>query len=321
MSGTGKTSTTVLRVEERAASGHYFLGCDPHFFKPDSLTNAIKVYESLFLRPMARTAEEIKDVLTAFIDEFNARKSGNRPQPWQPVTLLVDEVGSLMDAVSPEEEEVKKLLPYVARICGQESRNFNMGGVFISQQATGLAWLRKVSLMVIVHQLLMESEKKLALNGDSDAMKSMPSWPKGRTYVYGIGFEEGPQVVQQPYYAGRVVDAAPNALRLKSEPSSVSSTATTQRVAHMPETPRESDTETAIQAVRERNTDELGNTPAQEPVVSSEKNIPSVSADILETISRMKKANMSDRDIAAFVGLSGRKYRLYQQAVAQLGRA
>jgi hypothetical protein len=105
------------------------------------------------------------------------------------------------------EEEIKKMLPGIARICGQEARNFNMGGIFISQQATGLAWLRKVALMVIVHQMLMESEKKLALNGDTEAMESMKTWPRGRTYVYGVGFEEGPRTVQQPFFKGRVIDS------------------------------------------------------------------------------------------------------------------
>ena len=76
-----------------------------------------------------------------------------------------------------------------------------MGGIFISQQATGLAWLRKVALMVIVHQLLQESEKKLALNNDTEVMHDMKTWPIGRSYVYGVGFgSEGPRTVQQPFF-------------------------------------------------------------------------------------------------------------------------
>lgn len=200
LSGTGKTSTTVLRVEERHADGHKFLGVDPHWFKPDSLMNAVKGYSRSFLKPMARTPEQSKEVLNAFINEFNGRKIGQIPQPWQKITLLVDEVGALMDPTTPEEEEIKDLLPTIARICGQEARNFNMGGIFISQQATGLAWLRKMALMVIVHQLLMESEKKLACNGDTDVVEEMKTWPIGRTYVYGVGFQEGPRTVQQPYF-------------------------------------------------------------------------------------------------------------------------
>lgn len=206
LSGTGKTSTTVLRVEERRADGHKFLGVDPHFFKPDSLTNAVAGYAGDFLQPMARTPEETAAVFNAFLDEFNARKAGRVPKPWQNITLLVDEVTAIMDPTTKQEEENAKLLPTIARVCGQEARNFEMGGIFISQQATGLAWLRKMALMIIVHQLLMESEKKLACNGDMEAVEDMKSWPVGRTYIYGVGFTDGPRTVQQPYFA-RTVDA------------------------------------------------------------------------------------------------------------------
>lgn len=214
LSGTGKTSTTVLRVEERASDDHYFMGVDPHFFKDDSLFHSIYqgldgqpgAYAARFILPMARNTEEAKKVIQAFIDEFNGRKSGAIPKPWRKITLLVDEVGSLVDCISEEEEELAKMLKYVVRVCGQEARNFLMGGVFISQQATGLAWLRKMALMVIVHQLLMQSEKELACNGDKAAAKDMEVWPIGRTYVYGVGFQEGARTVQQPYFAGRRVN-------------------------------------------------------------------------------------------------------------------
>jgi hypothetical protein len=209
LSGTGKTSTTVLRVEERAADGHAFLGGDPHWFKDDSLFHAVYErldgqpgpYQSRFLLPMAKDAKQFKAVLQAFVNEFNARKGGQRLKPWKPITLLIDEVGAWMDPTTEEEEEIKAMLPTIARICGQEARNFLMGGIFISQQATGLAWLRKMALMVLVHQLLMKSEKELACNGDMAVVESMKTWPIGRTYVYGVGFQEGPRTVQQPYFA------------------------------------------------------------------------------------------------------------------------
>lgn len=218
LSGTGKTSTTVIRVEERCTAGYGLLGVDPHWFKEDSLYHAIYEtvdgepgpYKNAFVKPMACEPKAMKAVLQYFLDEFYGRKSGKIPRSkWQPLTLLVDEVGSLMDAASPEEEEIKRMLPTIARICGQEARNFYMGGIFISQQATGLAWLRKVALMVIVHQLLMESEKQLACNGDKTVMDDMKIWPVGRTYVYGVGFNQtGPVTVQQPYFAGRAAPAS-----------------------------------------------------------------------------------------------------------------
>lgn len=219
LSGTGKTSTTVLRVEERKQAGHSFLGADPHWFKDDSLFHAVfetldgqpGPYADCFLMPMAKTPEEMLAVLNAFLAEFRARKAGQRQKPWHKITLLVDEVGSSMDkatATTPEEKAIIELLPSIARICGQEARNFNMGGIFISQQATGVAWLRKVALMVIVHQLHQESEKKLATNNDPKVMEEMKYWPIGRTYTFGVGFgQEGPRTVQQPYFKPTVVES------------------------------------------------------------------------------------------------------------------
>jgi hypothetical protein len=44
-----------------------------------------------------------------------------------------------------------------------------------------------------------------------------------------------------------------------------------------------------------------------------------VEAATRETVRRMKEAGMPDRDISKFVGLSGRKYGMYQQVLAELG--
>jgi hypothetical protein len=44
-----------------------------------------------------------------------------------------------------------------------------------------------------------------------------------------------------------------------------------------------------------------------------------VEAGIRETIKRMKKRGMADREIAHLVGLGGRKYSLYQQICEEEG--
>lgn len=205
LSGTGKTSTTSLRIEERAACGHQFLGYDPHWFKDDSLTNAIVGYADRFLMPMARSNDEALVVYDAFLTEFNNRKAGKVPKPFQKITIVVDEVNSLAEP-EDEDEEGKKLLDKlkaIVRICGTEARNFNMGGLFISQKATRLYWIRDVALLIIVHKLLMENQQKLATNCDDKAFfAEMRLWPVGRTYVYGAGLEsgEGCITVQQPYF-------------------------------------------------------------------------------------------------------------------------
>ncbi len=205
LSGTGKTSTTSLRIEERANCEHQFLGHDPHWFKDDSLTNAIVGYADRFLMPMARSNDEALLVYEAFLSEFNNRKAGKVAKPFQKITIVVDEVNSLAEP-DDEDEQGKKLLDKlktIVRICGTEARNFNMGGLFISQKATRLYWIRDVALLIIVHKLLMENQQKLATNIDDKAFfAEMRLWPVGRTYVYGAGLEagEGCITVQQPYF-------------------------------------------------------------------------------------------------------------------------
>ncbi len=205
-SGSGKTSTTSLRLEERSACGHQFYGVDPHWFKDDSLTNAVVGFSDQFLLPMARDTKETKHVLGTFLKQFQDRKAGIVAKPFQKITLVVDEVGSLNDPQCEEEEEVLKLLKTITRVCGQEARNFNMGGIFISQQATGLYWIGNVALLVVVHKLLKENQQRLATQSDDKQLFSeMRLWPKGRSYVYGMGLEEGEGclVMQQPYFEKR----------------------------------------------------------------------------------------------------------------------
>ena len=204
-SGSGKTNSVCLRVDEDYRWGHWFYVIDPHWFKHDSLINAIKGYSDRFLMPYASETEDILNVLDAFLNEFRRRKAGGS---WEfPITILIDEVGSLVSD-KPENDEEKLMqdkIKQIARICGQESRGFDMCGMFISQDAAGLAWLRKRAILVLAHQMMMMSERKLACNGNDVIAREMDTWPKGRTLVYGIGMEEGQRVLQQPMFQPRKV--------------------------------------------------------------------------------------------------------------------
>ena len=132
--------------------------------------------------------------------------------------LLMDEVGHVCDIVGLEGEELEiaqeivALLKKISRMCGQELRGFNMFGWFISQTATGLAWLRKNAMTVIAHKVLMMSERKLACNEDMQIARSMDTWPVGRIMVYGLDFPDGSMILQQPVVTPRIVDADPPAM-------------------------------------------------------------------------------------------------------------
>jgi hypothetical protein len=201
-SGTGKTNSVVVRVDDDYTRGHKFLVVDPHANKEDSLANAIAPYADRFLLPVAQKSEAILQVLDTFLTEFDRRK--HNPPPYYPLTLIVDEIGSLTMDVDPDEPleaEIKRKVKEIGRMCGQEGRGFRMYAVMISQDVAYLAWLRKRALLAIIHQVQDYEDRLRATNRDSAISRDMDTWPVGRTFCFGINFQ--PVVVQQPLVGKR----------------------------------------------------------------------------------------------------------------------
>jgi hypothetical protein len=215
-SGAGKSNTTGLRVEEDYERGHRFLGIDPHFFKDDSLSNLVRGYMDRFMEPIAHSSEDILHMLNLFIAEVDRRKTGGAC--W-PLTLLYDEIGSQVSD-KPEDEIEKQIIEKtkkVIRLAGQETRGFNMNVIAISQDAAGLAFLRKRALLVLGHKTVMMSERELVCNGRTDIARQMDLWPVGRTVVYGVAVA-GVLVRQQPLMTAKTVSSG--GLPKSSEPIS-----------------------------------------------------------------------------------------------------
>lgn len=203
-SSTGKSNTVALKIDEAIRNGRKIkiILVDPHARKDDSLYKKIQGYESYFLCRVAVNEPEILAALTWFKDEFERRlELGGQGQT--DILLVVDEVSNVVESDDPE---IGKLIKKIARICGQESRGFGMFGWFISQDAAGLAWLRKRAMTVIAHKLNMMSERKLACNEDAEIAREMDSWPRGRVAVYGLNFQ-GVMVAQMPVFSPPVVEA------------------------------------------------------------------------------------------------------------------
>jgi hypothetical protein len=208
-SGSGKTNSTLIRIDDDIRRGHQLMGVDPHAGKPDSLPNALRGYEQFFRLPIARELSDIDVVLDTFLEEFYGRRDHGWPL-FPPITLVVDEVDTLTVGIEREEKlamSVMNKMKKIARICGQESRDFNLLSILISHNAAGLSWLRRDAVMVLAHQVLQFEERMRVCNQDREMARSMDNWPRGRTYVYGIAFEDGPLLVQQPVVKTRVVDA------------------------------------------------------------------------------------------------------------------
>jgi hypothetical protein len=205
-SGTGKTNSVVLRIDDDYTQGHYFLVIDPHAYKEDSLANAITPYADRFLLPVAQKSEAILQALDTYLTEFARRK--NTSPPYTPLTLVIDEVGSLTQDVDPDEPlelEMKRKVKEIGRLCGQEGRGFQMYAMMISQDVAYLAWLRKRALLAIIHQVQDFEDRLRATNRDTAIAREMDNWPTGRTFCFGINF--APVVVQQPLVARRRASA------------------------------------------------------------------------------------------------------------------
>jgi len=192
-SGTGKSNTIAIKAEEAVRDGWKIIVIDPHKRKEDSLFNRIKEFSAHFLRfdwlpdGVAQDDEQVKQVFQWFLAEFKRRMDNGRSPNDPDILIICDEVGNLADS---DDEEIVKALKKIARICGNESRGFGMAGWFINQNATGIAWLRKVVMTVIVHKINMMSERKVACNENEALARHMDEWPKhGRVYVYGLSFE------------------------------------------------------------------------------------------------------------------------------------
>jgi hypothetical protein len=313
-SGTGKTNTVCIRVDDDDRRGHRFLVIDPHLFKKDSLYNAIKGYSSHFLLPVAMEPEDVLAALNAFLQEFERRKAGGS---WTyPVTIIVDEVGSLVldiDKDNQAEANVVARLKEVARVCGQEARGFDMGGIFISQDAAGLAWLRKRALMVLAHQVSMWSERLLVCNQNTVIARDMDTWPVGRTLAYGIAFPEGQLVVQQPVFHPRAIDTGPSPRMLEQRAFQPG------QPQRSDETARVSGNETPLDAEATQSIPPAFRASEQGALARTKKDASMVAAETKDIIMRLHQRGMPLRDIAAVVKLGGEKYPIFKQVCSELG--
>ncbi len=313
-SKTGKTTTVSLKVDEAYRQGCWFAVIDPHRHKDDSLYNSIKGYEDRFLAPgVAVTDKETLAVLKAFLAEAQARINGTSKER-TPIILLADEVGHICDIVGLEGEELEiaqeivALFKKISRMCGQELRGYMMFGWFISQTATGLAWLRKNAMTVIAHKVLMMSERKLACNEMADIARSMDTWPIGRVLIYGLDFPDGHLITQMAQFTPRIVDADPPKVFTPERPVV---NAFTDSVNAW-ETP--SDAPSLRLVPNSVNVYEEESSQAQKKVDTSK-----VGNDIRQIIMRMSRAGTPLGEIAKMVGLNGRYYPIFQAVCVELG--
>jgi len=192
-SSTGKSNTAYGKAHQAVSAGARLLVVDQHINKPDSLGKKLLAFEESFLdhRPIAVTDEEVLATFDSYQNEFERRVAGGK---WsRKIVLICDEMNRM--ARNP------RLLPRlkeIVAICGEESRGFGMYGWFLSQKAVHLKWLRDSAITVIAHQMTRIEEARLACNDDRAVARRNLHFPIGRTWVYGVDFED--MELQQEWY-------------------------------------------------------------------------------------------------------------------------
>jgi hypothetical protein len=147
MSSSGKTTTIVEKIANAVRGRCKIIINDPHGRKPDSLLNRIYPLKPA-LWPNTVFAIEHDDIVKNVriaAKELNKRVKGGDCSI--PVILVVEEWNRLM-----RDKDIAKELKYVAETLGQEGRNFNVYAIFVCQQITGNADLRKSVISAIVHR-------------------------------------------------------------------------------------------------------------------------------------------------------------------------
>jgi hypothetical protein len=199
-SSTGKSNTVFGKALEAVNHGARLLVVDQHAVKDDSLTRKLEPLKASFLRSVAVTDEQVLSTLAAFKSEFNARVDGASCS--QKIVLIMDEInrmarnGALLAAIKE-----------VVAIGGEESRGFGMYVWAISQKAVYLKWLRDSAITVIAHRVTRMEEAMLACNDDRKAAARLLKFPVGRSFIYGVDFDDLIELQQPLYDAPGVVES------------------------------------------------------------------------------------------------------------------
>lgn len=191
-SSTGKSNTIYGKVLEAYNHGAKLLVIDQHAVKPDSLARKLEPLKGAFLRPIAVTDDQVLSTIQAFTAEFKRRVDGTSCEI--KIVLIMDEINRMA-----RNEALLAAIKEVVAIGGEESRGFGMYVWCISQKAVYLKWLRDSAITVIVHRLTSFAEALLACNEDRKAARRSLEFPIGRSFIYGVDFDDLIEL-QQPLY-------------------------------------------------------------------------------------------------------------------------
>lgn len=161
-SGSGKSVTMSSKAyEARRQIQARFIVFDPHFHKPESLSNRMMSLTP-YLFPGTGFAWEdaamVQNIGVA-IKEYNRRRAGGE-RPF-PVVIMGDEINRLIEdrykqfihPITEEKVSMSDLVLELIRLCGWEGRGFGMFGIFGAQELKGIAKVRRAVHSIAFHRV------------------------------------------------------------------------------------------------------------------------------------------------------------------------
>jgi hypothetical protein len=358
-SKSGKSTLMTHLAAQEAMMDALFYLIDPHLAHPDkSIARRLEPIAQAFILPPATTDADIYAVLSHAKAEAEARLQGRETAlTGRPLVFVVDEVLNLFGRAQrqPQNKAIQQLYRHLAlfmRDLGTQYNKFEVNGIFASQYVTKDAF-RLPGGGNVDFRDGCQSQGLLRLPpNQAQAMRLLPvgelrgmrALPTGHGY---LGFSSGDVIrmafgnvttkdIEQigrmmtspsalnrkqfafPTYAGQHTINVPHLSHAAMFPLSEGQAAkvpTHGNTGNDLETP----VETAPEVGSARIIDDVFPAFVGVDPPSTQVAVPQVETGIRETIRRMKKAGEPDRKIARFVGLSGRKYAIYQRVCRELG--
>jgi hypothetical protein len=357
-SKSGKSTLMTHLAAQEAMMDALFYVIDPHLAHPDkSIARRLEPLAHAFILPPASTDADIYAVLAHAKAEAEARLQGRETTlAGRPLVFIVDEVLNLFGRAQRQSQNkaIQQLYRHLAlfmRDLGTQYNKFGVNGLFASQYVTKDAFHLPGGGNVDFRDGCQSQGLLRLPPNQAQAMRLLPSGelrgmralPTGHGY---LGFSSG-DVIRMAFgnvtaqdieqigrmmtstsalnrkqfafspYAGQHTPSAPNLSHAATFPLSEGQAANVsmhRNTGNEVETPEE----TAPEAGSTGIIDDVFPACVGADPPSTQVSVPQVETGIRETIRRMKKAGEPDRKIARFVGLSGRKYALYQRVCREL---
>jgi hypothetical protein len=355
-SKSGKSTLMTHLGAQEALMDALFYCIDPHLSHPDkSIAKRLEPLAGAFILPPASTDADIYRVLSHAKAEVEARLHERETAlSGRPIVFIVDEVLNLFARAQrqPQNKAIQQLYRHLAlfmRDLGTQYNKFGVNGIFASQYVTKDAFHLPGGNFDFRDGCQSQGLLRLPPNQaqamrllPSDELRGMRALPTGHGYM---GFYSGDVIrmafgnvtAQDIDQIGRMITPVSHRRqftvpygqgRQEVHPSHDSRGTTTPREEHQAahvstfgNTGNESETpvETVPEANPSKIIDDVFPAFAGADPPSTKAQVPQVETGIRETIRRMKQAGEPDRKIARFVGLSGRKYFIYQRVCRELG--